>query len=173
MSSWIVEGSAVDDQDVVHLIVDEQNTGDWRLRCTGGPAQPEPAPGRARCLRCALKAAEAFRLGEQPLHVVKEWMRVDHTAFPRAAMAPMPVPQRRSRPAVADEPDGSPNAELVLDLTDPDLRYVMTDALSRWAALQRRKARAEADEDLTDTRNRWADLADAVRIRAEIVADGD
>ncbi|WP_067814488.1 hypothetical protein [Nocardia inohanensis] len=167
MSSWIVEGGAVDDREMVHLIVDVDNTGDWRSRCTGRPASREPVPGRARCLRCALKAAEAFRLGEQPLHAVKEWMRVDRTAFPSQTVTPMPVPQRRSRSTTAIEPDDSENSELVLDLTDPDLRFVMTDALSRWAAHQRRKARAEPDATLIETRNRWADLADEVRIRAE------
>ncbi|WP_433594360.1 hypothetical protein [Nocardia sp. CA-145437] len=166
MNSWIVEGSAVDKQDVVHLIVDPHNTGDWTQRCTGRPATPETAPGRARCLRCALKAAEAFRLGEQPLDVVKEWMRVDHTALPRPASIQPRAPERRTHRSALAEPG---NQELVLDLADPDMRYVLRDALSRWAAHQRRKARAEPDTTLTATRNRWADLADVVRVRADVV----
>ncbi|MEU1204098.1 hypothetical protein [Nocardia sp. NPDC005825] len=168
MNSWIVEGSAVDKQDVVHLIVDLHSTGDWTQRCTGQPAKPETVPGRARCLRCALKAAEAFRLGEQPLDVVQEWMRVDHTALPRPASIRLPAPERRTTPPGPAEPR---NQDLVLDLADPDLRYVITDSLARWAAYQRRKARAEPDTTLTATRNRWADLADTVRVRAVMGSD--
>ncbi|MFE3081688.1 hypothetical protein ACFXG7_36980 [Nocardia tengchongensis] len=165
MNCWIVEGSAVDTQDVTHLIVDLHNTGEWTLRCTGRPAKPETAlAGRARCLRCSLRAADAFRLGDQPLHVVQEWMRVDHTALPRPVSIQRHAPERRTHPATPAE---SASRDLTLDLTDPDMQYVITDALARWAAHQRRKARAEPDTTLTATRNRWADLADTVRVRAD------
>ncbi|WP_157762620.1 hypothetical protein [Nocardia yamanashiensis] len=155
MSGWIEEGTAADDQDVAHLIEDLHYTGDWTLCCTGTPARAEPKLGRPRWLRCSLKAAEAFRLSEQPLSIVQEWMRVDHTAHPRPSTILSPPSDRRGRPPQsAQSAEGVGHSAIVFDLSDPDLRYVLTDSLSRWATLQRRKARAESDASLTETRRR-------------------
>lgn len=70
------------------------------------------------------------------------------------------------RPLQPDEPDTpqrKPHA-VTLDL-DGAAHFVLTEALSEWASIQR--DRAANDPDSADSRHEWANLADALREQVE------
>jgi len=55
------------------------------------------------------------------------------------------------------------------DLSDPDTRHVLTEALEQYASRERDLA---GNDDNPDARERWADLADAMRREAGNATEG-
>jgi len=59
---------------------------------------------------------------------------------------------------------GTAPRTVTYDLSDPDTRHVLTEALEQYADRERDLS---ANEGGNDARERWADLADAMRRQAE------